>query len=496
MRNLSKSKLIAYRQCPKRLWLEIHAPELREDSATAQMNFMIGYAVGDIAQQLYDPNENRQIIDAQAEGYPQAFARTQALLTANRPIFEAGFCAEGGMAFADIMLPNADGSWRMVEVKSSTSVKDYHKDDIAIQSYIAKNAGVNLSNVALAHIDSNWIYQGNHDYRGLLVERDLTALADEKATEVKQWIAGAQSTIALDSEPQIDAGVHCFSPYDCGFYNYCTQGAPQAEFPINWLPRASQKIKTWAQDNDEIEAANVPDELLNLKQQRVKYATINQTPYFDKVATQAELKQYKRPIYFIDFETINFAVPIWSGTRPYQQIPFQFSAHKIPANGELTHQEFLDTTGADPMCGFAEKLIQACELSGAVFVYSAGFEKARIRELAERFPELRKPLLGINARIVDLLPIARNHYYHPSQQGSWSIKKILPAIAPELSYDDLEGVQHGGGAMEAYTEAIHPDTPAERRAQLHEQLLRYCELDTYAMIKIWQTFANVHHFKL
>ena len=496
MRNLSKSKLIAYRQCPKRLWLEIHAPELREDSATAQMNFMIGYAVGDIAQQLYDPNENRQIIDAQTEGYPQAFARTQALLTANRPIFEAGFCAEGGMAFADIMLPNADGSWRMVEVKSSTSVKDYHKDDIAIQSYIAKNAGVNLSNVALAHIDSNWIYQGNHDYRGLLVERDLTALADEKATEVKQWIAGAQSTIALDSEPQIDAGVHCFSPYDCGFYNYCTQGAPQAEFPINWLPRASQKIKTWAQDNDEIEAANVPDELLNLKQQRVKYATINQTPYFDKVATQAELKQYKRPIYFIDFETINFAVPIWSGTRPYQQIPFQFSAHKIHENGELTHQEFLDTTGADPMRGFAEKLIQACELSGAVFVYSAGFEKARIRELAERFPELRKPLLGINARIVDLLPIARNHYYHPSQQGSWSIKKILPAIAPELSYDDLEGVQHGGGAMEAYTEAIHPDTSSERRAQLHEQLLRYCELDTYAMIKIWQTFANVHHFKL
>lgn len=153
-----------------------------------------------------------------------------------------------------------------------------------------QKCGVNLSNVALAHIDSSWIYQGNRDYRGLLVERDLTALADEKATEVKQWIAGAQSTIALDSEPQIDAGVHCFSPYDCGFYNYCTQGAPQAEFPINWLPRASKQIKTWAQDNDEIEAANVPDELLNLKQQRVKDATIKQTPYFDKVATQAELK--------------------------------------------------------------------------------------------------------------------------------------------------------------------------------------------------------------
>ena len=502
MRQLSKSKLIAYRQCPKRLWLEIHAPELREDSAATQANFKTGYAVGEIAQQLYDPDtqaENRQIIDAQAEGYSQAFARTQALLQSNRPIFEAAFCIagnEGAMAFADVLLPNGDGSWRMVEVKSSTSVKDYHQDDIAIQAYIAKKAGVKLTHVALAHIDNTWVYQGGGDYCGLLIEQDLTAVAHEKFAEVKQWISDAHRICALDSAPQMQTGSHCDSPYACGFYAHCTADEPQAEFPIQWLPRASKKIKEWAQDNGEIEAANVPNELLNDKQKRVKAATLTQTPYFDLNATQAELKKHQPPIYFIDFETINLAVPIWAGTRPYQQIPFQFSAHKINENNELTHQAFLDTTGADPMREFAEKLIQACEKKGAVFVYNEGFEKARITELAERFPDLRPALLAINKRIVDLLPIARNHYYHPSQHGSWSIKKVLPAIAPELSYEDLDGVQHGGAAMEAYTEAIQPDTTSERRAQLHEQLLRYCELDTYAMIKIWQCFANQNHVAL
>lgn len=496
MRNFSKSKLMAYRQCPKRLWLEIHAPQLRVDSEEAQMNFNLGYSVGDIAQKLYDPSDERQVINVQTEGFTQAFARTQELLQSNQPIFEAGFCAGGGLAFADVLLPNADGSWRMVEVKASTRVKNYHQDDIAIQAYIIKNAGVNLTRVALAHIDSSWVYQGHQNYHGLLVEQDLTTLVNDKAVEVKEWITQAQAIAAMDNAPQIEVGAQCNEPFACGFFEHCNQNAPQAEFPIYWLPRVSEQIKSWAQDNGEIEAAHIPDDLLNLKQQRVKNATINKTIYFDQAATQAELEPHRLPIYFIDFETINLAVPIWAGTRPYQQVPFQFSVHQINEQGQLSHQEFLETSGTDPMLAFAVNLIAACEESGAVFVYNAGFEKARISELAERFPKLARPLLAINDRVVDLLPIARNHYYHPIQQGSWSIKMLLPAIAPELSYSNLKGVQHGGAAMEAFSEAIHPDTGAARRAELHEQLLRYCELDTYAMIKIWQTFANMQHLNV
>jgi hypothetical protein len=169
---------------------------------------------------------------------------------------------------------------------------------------------------------------------------------------------------------------------------------------------------------------------------------------------------------------------------------FQFSLHRLDASGQLEHTEFLDLSGNDPSESFAQSLIAACDGQGPVFVYNAGFEMARIRELAERFLSLSQPLLAINARIVDLLPVARKRYYHPSQQGSWSIKKVLPAVVPELRYDTLDGVQDGGMAMDAFLEGIHPDTPPERKAQIEQQLLAYCKLDTYAMVRLWQVFSG------
>ena len=210
----------------------------------------------------------------------------------------------------------------------------------------------------------------------------------------------------------------------------------------------------------------------------------------------ADLAKYLLPAYFLDFETIQFAVPIWRGTRPYQQITFQFSLHIINESGALEHIEFLDISGNDPSESFAQALIQACGDNGPIFVYSAGFETARIRELAERYPQFSDQLLAINLRVVDLLPIAREHYYHPSQQGSWSIKKVLPAVVPELRYDSLDGVQDGGMAMGAFLESIHPDTSAERRAQIEQQLLEYCKLDTYAMVRLWQVFSGRNDLRL
>jgi hypothetical protein len=164
--------------------------------------------------------------------------------------------------------------------------------------------------------------------------------------------------------------------------------------------------------------------------------------------------------------------------------------HKLTDSGELTHAEFLDITGNDPSLLFAESLIQACETEGPVFVYNAGFETARIRELAHRFPQLAKALMAINARVVDLLPIAQNNYYHPSQKGSWSIKDVLPAACPDLSHSDLDGVKDGGMAMAAYAEAVHYSTTPERREDIRGQLLAYCKLDTLAMVKLWEVFSG------
>lgn len=489
MKSFSKSKLIAYRQCPKRLWLEIHRNELRADSGSAQARIEVGYTVGDIAQRLYDPDGKGIELNAQRDGYGETFSRSMELLQGRRPLFEAGFSSGGAYAFADVMLPVGKGGqkgWRMVEVKSSSSVKDYHRDDAAIQSFAARGAGVPLVGLALAHIDTSWTYPGHGDFQGLLVEEDLTAEAASRDDDVRQWVAGALKVVAKRKEPEVPMGRQCSDPFECEFAAYCESLAPQAEYPVQWLPNAAGKALKSLVDAGVADMRDVPDDLLNERQLRVKRHTLSGQRYFDSHGAKAALAAHKLPAWFLDFETIQFAVPIWKGTRPYQQIPFQFSVHRLSRTAKLEHDGFLDLSGDDPSKAFAEHLIAACGERGPIFVYNAGFESARIRELAERFARLKRQLLAIVERIVDLLPVARDCFYDPCQQGSWSIKQVLPAIAPDLRYDELDGVQDGGMAMDAYLEAIQAGTDLARKKQIEDQLVKYCELDTYAMVQIWR----------
>lgn len=496
---LSKSKLLAYRQCKKRLWLEVHKPELRQDSAATQARFQTGYQVGDIAKRLYDPDGKGAVIDVATEGFEGAFARTAELLAhSQQPVFEAGFQANGALAFADVMLPEFDSDqlrWRLVEIKSATTVKDYHRDDLAVQTFVAVSTGVKLRSAAVAHIDNTWVYPGNEDYRGLLKETDLTAEALARYDEVKAWIAEAQDIVTRPAEPAIAVGDHCFDPFPCGFCNYCNRGNPQPEYPIGWLPRLSPTKRGRLAEQGVDDLRGVPDHLLSAMQSRVKAHTLANTVYFDAAGAASDLAPHGFPAYFLDFETIQFAVPIWKGTRPYQKITFQFSLHVLTDPGQLSQTTFLDLSNNDPSESLAKALIAACGDTGPVFVYNAAFETTCIRELAIRYPDLARPLLVINARIVDLLPIARNRYYHPSQQGSWSIKAVLPAIAPELSYAELDGVQDGGAAMDSFCEAIQSGTSDERKAVIKSQLFAYCRLDSLAMVRLWQFFTGRDGFR-
>lgn len=500
MLNLSKSKLIAYRQCPKRLWLEVHRPQLREDTAATQASFTVGNTVGDIAHRIYDPKGKGVLLDAQRDGFSNVFKLSWDLLDSSRPIFEAGFAIEGALAFADVMLPIKRGGrrvWRMIEVKSSTEVKDYHRDDTAIQSFIARQAGVPLAEIAVAHIDSDWVYPGGGDYSGLLIECDLTGEALGRDEEVREWLLAAHKTVEKKSEPKIDTGNQCASPFACGFIEYCQSQEPQAEFPVSWLPSIrANALRGHIAANPALDLRDTPDNLLNALQQRVKKHSLSGKVYFDAESAANALKTYKLPAYFLDFETIQFAVPIWKGTHPYQQIPFQFSLHRLGRTGKLDAQAFLDLSGSDPSRDFADALIEVCGTSGPIYVYNAGFEGARISELATRFRKLSQPLLAIKNRLVDLHPITKNNFYHPSQKGSWSIKAVLPAMAPNLSYEALGGVQNGGMAMEAYLEAIHPDTTEGRKDEIEQQLLAYCGLDTFALVRIWQFLAGRNDLKL
>ena len=233
--------------------------------------------------------------------------------------------------------------------------------------------------------------------------------------------------------------------------------------------------------------------MLNGQQSMVKKHTLAGTSYFDAKGAANELAKFSvpgAPHYFLDFETTNAAVPIWKGTRPYQQIPFQFSLHTLQTDDTLDQETFLDLSGDDPRRPLAESLVRTCGKAGPVFAYYAPFEKRVIRDLANQFPDLSKQLESIIDRIEDLLPIARNYYYHPSQRGSWSIKAVLPAVCPDLNYSDLEGVQDGNMAVKAYQEAIRPGTTPERKTEIHQQLDQYCALDTLAMVRLWEFFSG------
>lgn len=493
MRNLSKSKIIAYRQCPKRLWLEIHRPGLRDDSAS-EMVFAIGNQVGDVARRIYDTAGSGRLIDFNEIGWDAAYAETSSWLAGTAaPLFEAAIRIEGAMALADVMLPEPRENvirWHMIEVKSTTGVKDYHRDDLAVQTYIATTAGFELASASLVHVDSSFVYPGGGDYLGLLKAVDLTDEVRAKAGEVATWIAEAQKVTALDAEPMIETGPHCSDPFGCPFRHHCDRDKPAAEFPLSSLHRLG------ARQRDELEALgyddlrNVPDEMLSSVNQMIKTQSLAGEAWFDAVGAAADLKPHTGIAYFLDFETIGFGVPIWKGTRPYQQLPFQFSLHIVTTGGEMEHKEFLDISGNDPGEAFARTLIEYCGTNGPVFVYNAGFENGVMRGLAERFPDLNSSLLSIVDRVVDLLPITRNRYYHPDQHGSWSIKAVLPAVCPDLAYDSLDGVQHGQAAQSAFLEAMTPETTPERKAEIERQLLAYCKLDTYAMVRLWEVFSG------
>lgn len=486
MRTLSKSKIISFRQCPKRLWLEVHRPELKEDSAATEAVYRVGNQVGEVAKQIYAPDGHATEIDAQRDGYDVALPQSAELLAQpNQVLFEAGLKSEGLLAFADVMLPQVDG-WNMVEVKSSTSVKDYHREDAAVQTLMAARAGVKLHSVALACVDNAWVYPGGGDYRGLLKETDLTEESLALQEEVGQWVQEAHRVADLEEEPDIATGPQCTDPFVCGFCNYCSSNEPQPEHPLTWLPRLQRKKRERLQEQGIEEIGDVPDADLNAQQRRVKHCTINNEVHLDREEARAALPSTDGPALFLDFETSNFAVPVWVGTRPYQQVPFQYSLHLRDEDGAMTHRSFLELSGENPSRPLAEALVTDCGADGPIFVYNAGFERGVIRSLAAEFPELAPALQAISDRIFDLLPVTRSHYYHPDQQGSWSIKAVLPTIGGDLSYSELEGVADGSQAIEAFAEAINPSTTQERKDEIRAQLEEYCRLDTLAMVRLWE----------
>jgi hypothetical protein len=422
-----------------------------------------------------------------ADDLRQALADTESLLReVPRPLFEATFQTDGVLVRADLLLPEGS-AWRMAEVKSSTSVKPYHLIDAAVQTWVVKRNGLLLSRTEIAHIDNTFVYPGEERYQGLFRHVDVSSDIAALEHEVPAWIEAARLTLAGD-DPCTEPGAQCHDPFDCPFLEHCAPSSEESGYPPEILPR-NYGLANALREEGYTDLRDVPDgRLTHPKHIRVWQATCAGHHSLSPEAGE-RIRALGWPRLYIDFETIQFAVPIWAGTRPYQQIPFQWSCHIEEADGELTHREFLLDDGSDPRRVFAESLLTVLGTHGAILVYNIGTERSHMRALAETYPDLAPAMNAAIERMVDLLPIAQDHYYHPEMRGSWSIKKVLPTIAPELTYDNLD-VGDGGMAQEAFLEMLHPETTAERRAQLREGLLRYCERDTLAMVRVAHFFEN------
>jgi len=482
MSDLSKSRLVSAWQCLKKLHLDIHHPDFAVQQAGTEALFRTGRDVGEIARQLYSTPGSAVIPYQTGEAMlrESAFALDQ---DPAKPIFEATFRYHGVLVRVDVLVPGADG-WHAVEVKASTSVKDVHLIDCAIQWWVMQGAGIPVRSIALGHINNEFVYGGDGDYSRLLVEHDLTDNAIRLGDTVAELVQQARQA-ACGPMPDVRVGMHCYQPYDCGFRAFCWPLA--TPYPVPALGGSKARHAEWVNrgytDLRDIPATEITAE----RQQRIHRITKNGKDELLPGAKET-LEALGYPRYYLDFETIGPAIPIWTGTRPYESLPVQWSIHTDDGTGDgslksLQHAEFLDLSGEPPMRALAVKMIDTLGTTGPVFMYT-DYERRVILDLLGRYPDLEERLRPVLARLIDLAEIVRAHYYHPRMLGSWSIKAVGPAIAPHLDYAQLDGINEGVAASEGFLEAIRPDTSPPRRAELERQLLRYCRLDTEVMAEV------------
>jgi len=453
----------------------INQPELAKTSKSPLAE--TGIVVGEQARKEFSDGAHVNRFQNNAD----PFAETESYLNNDNvnAIFEAGFRYQDTEVFVDIL--ERDGSkWNLVEVKSSSSVKDEYIDDVTVQYMVLSNAGIPINRIELMYLNKDFVYQGNDDYRGLFIREEISEKVIPHTQHIAQAIEQIRQTLT-DTEPLGHVDGYCKKPYPCEFKTYCEK--QDGDYPVSWLPNAAVAIRK-LYDNGIYDIRDIPADMLTSETHlKVRRITIDGQPELDPSAAKI-LRKLNYPRYYLDFETINFSIPIWKGTRPNQQLPFQWSCHIQQEDGTTTHKEFLDVSGNDPRREFAESLIEACGTEGPVIVYNQTFEKGVIKSLAELYLNLSEQLLAINARVFDLLPVMKQYYYHPDMKGSWSIKNVLSCLVPDLRYTDLGEVQDGLMAQSAYFKIINGKLSEKERDSLYVDLQEYCKLDTYAMLAI------------
>ncbi|MDX1809591.1 MAG: DUF2779 domain-containing protein [Sulfurospirillaceae bacterium] len=483
---LSKSLYTRAIQCPKSLWLKKYKPEvLTPPDASALARFETGNVVGDLACELFPGGRE---IPFDARDFKSMAKLTKEYLEEGvENIYEATFIYDGIVVMVDILRQTLQGL-ELYEVKSSTDVKPIYLHDVSIQLYVLGALGYEVRACHVVHINSSYVRGEALELEKLFVVvdvsdevRDLQASIPEKLEEFEMYLSDRVH------EPDIDIGKQCNDPYECDAKAYCWR--VQRHIPeysiFNIFNLGSKKQQElYAQNIIKIE--DIPDDFAMTPTQWQKVENWKkQHTFIDHDAIAEFLETLSYPLYHLDFETFQQAVPEWEGVSPYQQIPFQYSLHVEQENGTLEHLEFLAKSGSDPRRALAERLVADIPPHVDVLAYNMSFEKRVIAALAKQFQDLSENLMHLHDNIKDLMiPFQKGHYAMPAMQGSYSIKYVLPALVPQMeqAYKQLECIQNGSDAMNAFA-SLHDKSEQEQK-KVREQLLKYCELDTLAMVKV------------
>ena len=472
---LSKSQYIRGLQCPKSLWLYKNKPELlsKKDEAVLQS----GINVGDFTKRLFPGGYE---VEFNPQDFKGMIQKTKELLKEVNIIYEAAFSKNNIFVMADILVKNGD-KWDIYEVKSSTSVKNYHLDDAAIQYYAIKDV-IPVNKVYIIHIDNTYERNGELEIDKLFKIVDITEKVLEKQKEIPIKLKELEKVLNGD-EPNIDIGPHCFEPFECDFYHYCWKDIP--EFSVFNLYRMNSKNKFDLYYKGIVSFDEIDESSLN-KTQQIQVKTYKEKSiYIEKDIIKEFLDKLVYPLNYLDFETFQEAIPRFNHQRPYEQIPFQYSLH-IDYGNNLIHKEFLADECEDPREKLIISLLKDLEKEGSIIAYNMSFEKRVISNLAQKFPKYEKDLNNLIERFVDLIEPFRNlGVYHYNFNGSFSIKSVLPALFDDdnLNYKNLGLIQNGGDAMDAFVNLCY-EKDENLKAQIKKDLLKYCELDTFAMVKL------------
>lgn len=489
--NLSKSKYTRYCQCPKMLWMDTYKKELAKEDPALQRRFDEGNEVGDLAMGLLGEYvETTAYTEDGKLDIPAMLKNTKKYLAQGvENICEAAFSKNRCYCAVDI-LHKTESGYDIYEVKSSTDIKEVYLIDCAYQKWVLESSGLNIGRVHIAYINNKYVKCGDLDIHQLFNIEDVTEQLTPYYAVVKDNTAAAIAYISEKEEPTMDIGLQCSSPYECPYWDYCSRNlAVPNIFNLYRLSakKADELYKECIVSFDDIVKSGMA--LSRIQRMQVEAEQLQLPTHIDKLGIKAFLDTLSYPLYFLDFETFQTCVPIYDGTKPYQQVPFQYSLHYIEGpECELKHKEFLADENSDPRRAIAERLVEDIPQNVCVLAYNKAFECTRIKELAETFPDLSEKLLNIRDNIRDLLDVFRDGFvYDRAMGGSLSIKSVLPALFPDnpdLNYHNLNDVHNGGEAMAAFLSLRGMEK--NERDNLRASLLAYCKLDTLAMVLLWQ----------